>query len=194
MIAEEDGTLHPKVLPFTEAAQELLNSFRHEIRTLEASAEGILHSFIGKMSGLAVRLATLLSFLDYASGEEEEPVVIGLDAIGRALTFLRDYALPMAQRTFADDALPKSEKAARRLLSLLIKRGESQFSARDIQRQQVKGLTRKAELDPALRLLLEGCLIRAITIPPGASGGAPKVIYLINPVVFQRGQRQSKDS
>lgn len=93
----------------------------------------------------------------------------------------------MARRTFAEDSPPKSEKAARQLLDLLVERKDPRFSFRDIQRLQRKGLSRKAELDPALRKHEEAELIRPASHSPGPNGGAPPRLYLVNPVVFAKG-------
>jgi hypothetical protein len=67
---DEEGRLHPVVAPFTY----LPDILRHETRGLEATADGILHSFIGKLPGLAIRVATVLIGRDRRGGAPRDPL------------------------------------------------------------------------------------------------------------------------
>ena len=98
MPANVDGTLHPWVVPFTDEAATLFQTYRETVRGWEAGAEGLLLSFIGKLPGLAVRLSLILAFLDFAADGFEQPDAISVNAFGRAAHFVETYVLPMSRR------------------------------------------------------------------------------------------------
>jgi hypothetical protein len=70
-------------------------------------------SWIGKLPGLAVRLALLFEYMWWAgqcSLTAPEPETVGVGAVTAALAFLESYALPMARRTFGDAATPPVDR------------------------------------------------------------------------------------
>ncbi|MBI1417973.1 MAG: DUF3987 domain-containing protein [Limimaricola sp.] len=184
MATDEHDELRPWLIPFTEEARVLLDAFRHEMRGCEGGAEGLLLSFIGKLPGLAVRLSLVLAFLDWVAGSDMEPYEITPDHFGRAAHFVEDYALPMARRAYADAALPKPERAARRLLALIQERGWERFTSREVLRLDRAGLTTAAELKPALSVLEEADVIRSVEADPGPRGGRPAKLFMVNPAIM----------
>ena len=72
---DEQGGPVPVLVPFSAEAQDHLDRFVVEVSRLEKEAEGdgLLVSFIGKLPGTAVRLALLLSFLDWAATPHSSP-------------------------------------------------------------------------------------------------------------------------
>ena len=88
MPANEDGTLRPWYVPFSEDAATLFQDYRETVRGWEAGAEGLLLSFTGKLPGLAVRLSLILAYLDYAADGREQPSEIGVNHLGRAAHFV----------------------------------------------------------------------------------------------------------
>lgn len=181
MPMDEDGNPRPWHVPFTPEAADLFQPYRETVREWETGTEGLLLSFIGKLPGLAARLALVLAFLDYAATGREAPEAIGIDAVGRAAHFIETYALPMARRAYADASLPKSERAARRLAAILAEGKMERFTTREILRLERNGLRTQAELDPALALLEEAAIIRRVNVQSGAKGGAPQRLYTVNP-------------
>lgn len=182
----EEGLLRPWCVPFAPHAADLFQTYRETVRSWETGAEGLLLSFIGKLPGLAARVALVLAFLDYAATGQEPPKAIGIDAFGRAAHFIEAYALPMARRAYADASIPKEERAARRLASILSGQRLERFSTREILKMERNGLSGKAELNPALVLLDEAAIIRRIDLPPGPKGGAPQRLYAVNPAIWGR--------
>ena len=69
MITDETDAVRPWLVAFSTDARTRLNEFRKKVRDLEAGAEGLLLSHIGKYPGLAIRLATIISYLDWAVGD-----------------------------------------------------------------------------------------------------------------------------
>ena len=68
-----NGVPSPGLVPFNEDAQDMLQAFREQARRWETAADGLLLSFIGKTPGLAVRLALVFAFLDWAASDDEIP-------------------------------------------------------------------------------------------------------------------------
>jgi len=185
MATNEQDELRPWIVPFSDAARDHLDAFRHTVRAWESEAEGLLLSFIGKLPGLSVRLSLILTYLDWLTGQDLEPVEIDGGRFERAALFIEHYALPMAQRAYADASLSKPERAARRLLTLLQGHGWERFSSREVLRLDRKGLTTASELNPALNVLIEADVIRPIDGETRPRGGRPSKVFAVNPAVLE---------
>ncbi len=182
----KEGNVQPWYVPFSDEAAQACQTYREAVGAWETGAEGLLLSFIGKLPGLAVRLSLILSFLDYAAYGENQPEDIEVDAFRRAAHFMEFYALPMARRAYAEAALVKPERAARRLVGIIKERGLKWFNSREILRIEKAGLKTKIELDPALSLLEEANVIRQRKTQPGAKGGAPQRLFDVNPALWSK--------
>lgn len=118
-----DESPEPRVVTFSPTAAVVIQEWRCEVATIEAESVGLMLSWVGKLPGLAVRLALVLEYLAWSETPSgtPEPEEIGERATVAATTFLQDFALPMACRTFGAAALPEAEKDARRLARWLVK-------------------------------------------------------------------------
>lgn len=181
----EDGAVQPRIILFSEDSCVLLDSFREAVRGWEHGAEGLLLSFIGKLSGLAVRLSLVIGMMEWASGEAEEPHEITVQHFGRAAQLVESYLLPMARRAYADASAPKAERAARRLVKLIQEKGWRQFGSREVLRSGQIGLTNSDDLNPALNALQEADIIRSVSTSSGAQGGRSQRLFTVNPAVFR---------
>jgi len=185
MATNEKDELRPWIVAFSDAAQDRLDTFRHSVREWENESDGLLLSFIGKLPGLAVRLSLILTYLDWLTGREMEPTEINAGTFERAALFIESYALPMARRAYADASLSKSERAARRLLTVIQENAWERFSSRDVLRLDLRGLDRAQDLKPALNVLTEADVILPIEAEPGPQGGRPAKLYAVNPAVLK---------
>lgn len=185
MITDERGLTRPLLVPLSEPAKDLLDAFRQAVRDWERGAEGLLLSFIGKMPGFALRLSLVLAYLDWAAGGDSEPLEIAAIDLGRAAHLLEAYLLPMARRAYADAALSKAERGARRLIAAIRAQNWTRFSSREALRLDLPGLSTAAKLNPALALLEEGDAIRAIDLAPGPQGGRPSRAFAVNPALHE---------
>lgn len=182
-VTDEAGQSLPQVIQFSDDARELMDDFRQAAREWEAGAEGLMLSFVGKLPGVAARLALVLGFLDWAADGAKQPHEITVQHFGRAAHLVEAYFLPMARRAYADAAMPKQERAARRLVGIIRENGWQRFASRDVLRLDRAGLGTKAELDPALMLLTDGDCIRPIELPANPQGGRPQRLFLVNPAL-----------
>lgn len=168
---------------FTEDACGLMDDFRVAVREWEAGAEGLMLSFLGKLPGLAARLALVLAFLDWAADGADEPREISHQHFGRAAHLVEEYLLPMARRAYAEAATPKVERAVRRLVAIIRENGWQRFTSREVLRLDRAGLGTASELDPALAALEAGECIRPVDAPANRQGGRPQRLYLVNPAI-----------
>lgn len=134
LVKDEAGGNRPWIVPFHEGAKGLLDAFRQQCREWEGDAEGLMLSFIGKLPGLAVRLALVLALLDWAAEGNDLPAAIMGNHVERAVQLLTSYCLPMARRAFADATIPKADRAARRLVQIIRAQGWWNFTSRDVLR------------------------------------------------------------
>ena len=105
------------VLRFDETAASALQGYRKQVATAEAEASGLYLSWLGKLPGIAVRLATIFEHLYWCGDNEHEapPDSISERAAVAAIAFLDGYAAPMARRCFGEAALPQVDIDARAL-------------------------------------------------------------------------------
>lgn len=183
MVTDDTGETRPWFVPFTENARAEMDDFRAKVRELEAGAEGLLLSFIGKLPGLAARLALVLAYLHWAAESTEEPHEVTAQDFARATHLVEAYFLPMARRAYADATTPKAERAARRLVGIIREEGWHSFTSRDVLRLDRAGLGSAAELNPALTMLEEGDCIRAVGEPAKPQGGRPQRLFIVNPAL-----------
>lgn len=186
MLTDEDDETRPWFIPFSDDARDLMDAFRQAVRDWEAEAEGLMLSFIGKLPGLTARLSLVLGYLDYAAEGGAEPHEITASEFGRAAHIVEAYFLPMAQRAYAEAAVPKADRAAKRLVGIIREHRWHSFTARDVMRLGRTGLGSKAELDPALAALEDGECIRPVEAPANPQGGRPQRLYAVNPAMFGR--------
>src|SRR5215218_1347183 len=164
----------PVVLPFAEEAAAALQDWREEVAGTEAEAAGLVLSWLGKLTGFAVRLAVVFEHLAWLGREgAPPPETVGLDALARALGFLADYAVPMARRVFGEAGLPEAERDARRLARWYLRQPAPRpatLNARALRRApNGPGIPTAARITAALGELAELGWVRAA---PAREGGA----------------------
>ena len=187
MDKDAEGEPCPIFVPFSVAAQELLDGLVASVSGLEkeAEGEGLLVSFMGKLPGTAVRLALLLSLLDWAArGNTSPPTEVSEDCMRRAITFATSYILPMARRTYAAAAGIPSERSARRLLRVILREELRELTARDVYRRKLSGLKGPNEVRQALKVLEDAGIVRP---EHRATGGRAQWVFVSNPLLWRPG-------
>ena len=166
----------PVVVPFSGEAQDVLQEWRLAAAGMEQDASGLFLSWLGKLPGLAVRLALIFAYLDWAAtGAGDPPAEIGTRNILRAVTFLENYAVPMARRCFGEAALPEAERDARKLLRWLRRCNPfpATLNARELRRMKDgPGIPNSERITAALGELSELGVVRR---EPSRDGGAGRM-------------------
>lgn len=179
---DDAGKPRPIWVKLSPAAENELEEFAREMQVRERDAYGVVLSAIGKARGHVLRLATVIEYLWWSgSGDSPEPEVISADAVLAAAALVGDYFLSMAERVFADAAIPANERKAIAVAKRLRKDRLTRFNARDL-RREMGGIVRKAaDMDQACDALTEAGLIRLMNA--GGIGRQPKN-YEVNPIVL----------
>ncbi len=179
----------PVILPFTDDAVAMLQDWRRFERALEAEAHGLFLSWLGKLPGMAVRLAVVFAHLDWLvqPGGTPPPSLIDGDAAARAIGFLESYALPMARRAFGEAALPEAERDARRLARWYLRqRGPrpETLNARTLRRMpNGPGIPTAARINAALEELAELGWCRPAPGREGGQAGRQRGDWAMNPAL-----------
>ncbi|MDE2344700.1 MAG: DUF3987 domain-containing protein [Betaproteobacteria bacterium] len=180
-------TPEPKALPFTEPAAAALHEWRLEVAGMEESAAGLMLSWLGKLPGMAVRLALILELLAWSETPEgtPEPEAVSERSIVAANTFLADFAIPMARRTFGAAALPQVERDARRLARWLVQQSPlpETINAKELRRMaQGPAIPDAERMEAALRELDAAEWVKSAPSRAGGHGRQRKD-WTVNPAL-----------
>ncbi|MDO6588537.1 DUF3987 domain-containing protein, partial [Salipiger sp. 1_MG-2023] len=176
---DETGNNRPFYIAFTDDAADALQDFRQQCRAWEAEATGLFKGHIGKMPGLAVRVAGVLAHLDWAaSAGAPYPDKIGADHLSRACHLVGGHLRLHAFRAYGTASPPDDIRNARRIADVIRSEGWQSFTARDIQRRGLSGLQLAKAVQAALDVLEQADWVMRSR---EETGGKPRVIYLVNP-------------
>jgi hypothetical protein len=179
---QDDTGRHPRPVPLTREAEDLLEDFARAARRRGAHASGLFAGTLAKARGHVLRLSAILEFLWWtAKPMSPEPQAITAEAVAAAVALVAEYFLPMAERVYGDAALPREERRARILAQHLRTKKLALFNARDLRLAVGGELRASADMDAACATLVEAGLIRPVTAPAKA-GRKPKV-FEVNPAV-----------
>jgi len=198
-LAERLGRLHtlhwtapePLAVAFDAKAQDNMQAWREAVAEMEAGAAGLFLSWLGKLPGFGLRLATILAHLDWCEhGRGEPPAVITGDAMARACDFLENYAVPMARRCFGEAALPEAERDSRRLARWLRQRTErpTVLNVQELRRMAGgPGIPTAERLRAALAELAGLSIVREATPNRAGAGGRSRNDWDVNPGFWETG-------
>jgi uncharacterized protein DUF3987 len=176
---DEAGHQRPFFVHLTEAAGDALQEFRQQCRNWEAEAEGVFKGHIGKLPGLAVRVACVLAHLDYAaSANAMMPTEIDSAHIGRACHLVGEHYRLHAFRAYGASKPTQEIEGARTIGCIIRTEGLIRFKVRDIQHRERAGLKTSRDVKTALKVLIEADWLREVR---ENSGGRPSITYAVNP-------------
>ena len=180
---DENGKPRPSFVPFDDDAVDLLYEFRETCRILEDGAEGLMKSHVGKFPGLAIRLAVILAYLDWAIGSDPaEPGRVTCNELGRACHYVVKYLYPMAMRAYGDAAAPAEERAAIQLAKMTLEGCWTEFGIRDVVAKKRAGLRSSKEVNAATRVLIDAGWVR-LEVGTKPQRGPSRRVYAVNPAL-----------
>jgi putative DNA primase/helicase len=155
----------------------------HErLHALQAHQSGYLAGFVGKGNGTIIRLAGILTLLEWATGPSEipPPSVVSKAALAGAAELWNDYLLPHARACLRPGQKPGSEQNLRRVLQYLRDHNITHIGRSDI-REKVLGRTLPAnEVTPILKELVRRGWLRQLPRPVNGPG-RPSDSWEVNP-------------
>lgn len=184
---QPEGRLSWRVVPFEEAAADHMHAFRLDSAAREEDASGLFLSWLGKLPGLAARLALILEFLWWCGDRpsQPEPDIVSAAAMRAAVTFLEDYALPMARRALGEATLPQAEQDATTLARWLMRQEPlpQTINSRELRQQRVLLKREAKRYDAALAELEDASWVRRTDGREGGSNGRQRKDWQVNPTI-----------
>lgn len=185
-----DKPLSLIVLKLSPEAYACLTAFM-EFLEPKMGEDGELYGiadWLAKLAGGVARLAAILHLADYADAPSKAPIEIPVSTIRRAIK-IGEYLIPHTQAAFAEMGLDPDVELAKRALRWIAKNrteeeGVYYFRKQDLW-QGVKGgiIKKAADLDKGLSILEDQLYIKPL-ISGGPKGGKVKVLFEVNPAVF----------
>lgn len=183
-----EGEKH--ILPFALDAADALQEFRVQAAEDEKSSAGLLLSWKGKLPGMAVRLACVLEHLVWAGDSEgaPPPAEVSLRSTIAAISFLTEYAVPMALRALGEAALPQVEQDTTAIARWIAAADPmpATINARDLRRRHSPIGQTSDRYEAALTELELAGWLRPAPAPKGR-GRKPKT-FEVNPALKRRAK------
>ena len=186
-MAQGEQGPEPEYLPFTAEAWKVFSNWSEANYARIANAHGKFQGFLGKLDGMAVRVALILEFLEWAAGDEPiPPKEIGKPAVVNALYLVDDYLVPMTEKAYGAATLSQEEMYAHELLNHIVNQKIPSFNAREWYRAPpVQGMSSTKIIYTAISILSECGVVREAHPDPGVMGGRPRKDYIVNPKVWR---------
>ena len=182
---DENGDRIAIRLALDPAAADAFESLQRANRDHGDEAAGMLKSFVGKLDGIALRLALAIELANWAWLGGDEPRSVSAAAVVAVADFIEGYALPMAQRVYGDAGLPAVERNAASVARYLRRSKLTSFNARDLRRTAgLPGLRDAEPFKEALDALVEAEWLRPAPTRHGATVGRRTSDYLVNPAIY----------
>jgi hypothetical protein len=177
----------PIMVPLTDKARAMIETFGGEMQQRQASAGGLLRSAIGKARGQALRLALVLEYLWWCgeSRNAEPPREIGARAFAAAASLVADYFIPMAERVYGDASASDQERDAATLARWIFAKRPAELHVRHLQREvRLPGLRTAEQIHAAANTLVEADWLRA-PVPGTEFGQRGRIAYAVNPRLWE---------
>jgi hypothetical protein len=180
------GTSHqPDALALREPAAARLQDLLPQLRAFMRDADGLEAAWIGKAAGTIVRLAGLMSLMDWAESDSAEPcTTVEERHLERAHALWTDYYWPHAQAVFGQAAATLAERRVRRVGRWLQRLRPETISREEVRREAL-GNTIDAEMAESVieRLEQHGAL-RVLQQQANRSAGRPRRRWQVNPELW----------
>ena len=178
LAAEREEQEHVPFLHFDEVAQEKFDAWRHELepRLLCKDEHPAMLAHLAKYRSLIPSLALLIHLADEPDGG-----AVTLAPLEKAIAWA-EYLETHARRLYASITQPATDSARRIASKIRTGKLGDGFTARDVYRRRWSGLVGPADVRPGLDLLVDLGWLRACKLE---TGGAPRMVYLINPTILQ---------
>ncbi|MDE2006579.1 MAG: DUF3987 domain-containing protein [Rhodospirillales bacterium] len=173
---------HPVMVPLAADALGLIERLGRDMQDRQDETAGLMRSALGKVRGLALRLALVLEHIWWCAGDgyAGPPTAISARAFAAAATLMADYFVPMGERVYGDAAIPKADRDAATLARWIFSRRPAEVLVRHLQREvRLSGLGTAEAIHAAAKVLVEADWLRPPQRDPGP--GRPRMAYPVNP-------------
>jgi hypothetical protein len=180
------GTIaEPAALTLQEAAAERLQELLPRLRVLMRDADGVEAAWIGKAAGNIVRLAGLLSLMDWAAAEGEEPcTAVEEQHLERAHSLWTDYFWPHAQAVFGQAPPTLSERRVRRVGQWLRRMRPETVSREEVRREALSQAVDADAAESVIERLEQQGVLRMLEPQANRGGGPRRRRWQVNPELW----------
>jgi hypothetical protein len=178
----------PMMVPLEASEISLMQTFGQEMQARQRVAGGRMRSALGKARGHVLRLSLGFEFLWWCAEKDSmagPPTRISANAFTEAARLVRDYFVPMAERTYGDAGATKVERNASMLAGWIVRERPNEVHVRYLQRNvRLHGLRTAADIHTAAEFLVDADWLAA---PPKTEFGRGRalVAYAVNPTLWQ---------
>ena len=179
-------------IPLAAPAAAMFHEWAVENAASDGDGGSLYESFVGKMSGAALRLSLVSELTAWAYAGGAEPGEISTRSVAAAIKWVEDYAKPMAQRVYGDAAVSVADRNAALLARYIVKHGLTDVNMRDMRlaphKRYLKPLLEKGAMEEAFEVLTGSGWLRPNPSREGDSQGQPRKDYRVNPAVHGRAK------
>lgn len=173
-------------LPLDADAADVFEWLQQSHRQAGDDANGLLKSFIGKLDGMALRLALVSELARWAYEGGDEPRSISRATVEAVADFMESYAIAMAARVYGDAALPQVERNAATLARYIQRKKLKRVNARTLRREaRLPGLRDAPPMQEAIAALVDADWLRPDSSRKGDTPGRHRADYTVNPTVWR---------
>jgi hypothetical protein len=140
--------------------------------------------FNSKARGLLGRLTLVIHLTAWAAGDEADPCMVSELTLGRALTILETYLVPMWHRVMAAFSKAPVVDGAHRIADYIRKKGLDGIRVADITKLEWPHLNDRKTIEDAFRHLVDRDWL-AEPEPVSGARGRPSATYSVNPKVHR---------
>lgn len=177
-----------RTLPFEETASKRFQDWRQSSYQASQACSGLLADYRGKFGGFVVRLANILTFMDWAIGaERSEPQAIKKEYIEKAITLMETYFYPMAERCFFDASVSQQFRNTKLVARYIASKKLRGFNLREERRttgSPFRSIKDEKDRKAALQLLTEYGWIRPANPQEEGNIGRTRSDFEVNPRVI----------
>jgi hypothetical protein len=193
---DENGHFAPRIIPLSRDARDYFEQYRIWVDGIKRGLEGREQQWLVKSESQVLRLASTLTYLNWASQDDVstgvdrisagmEPDSVAEPCMVAAVRLLQDYFWPHARAALRQIGLIDRHRHLRRALRWMKANDRAEVSLKDIRREALGGaLDADQARDVLDRLVAAGwlCLNRTDT------GGRPRERWQVNPKIFEPAQ------
>ena len=176
-------SLHRRLCPWQFQAW-----WEHKQWDAKSAASGRLAGAVGKLDGIALRLALVLELLVWAWGQcnTAEPQRVSVQSVRNSMRLIDDWVRPSLERVFAEASLPQAQRDAMTVGRWLLKTRPNKINARDLRRQAgFPGPKEAKELDAALEVLIDAKWLMPAPGREGDRSGRERKDFRVNPRIYE---------
>lgn len=174
----------PLTLALDPDTAAFLDGFCERLHEDALLAEGLEAGWLGKGRGTVVRLAGVLTLLDWSgNGRQEAPDEVIETHMRDAIELWSGYFRPQARAVFTQCGRTDRDRLARRAVKWLRASAYQLVGREDLRRDALGQSIDAAETDRLIARLEQGGVLRLHAVRQGAKGGRSAKRWQVNPAI-----------